>query len=176
MNTLHLGPIADSYWVVNDLFLAGEYPGTHGNKGTLAKIAKITAAGIRTFIDLTEADEPLEKYNAVLQTVAERDGFEAKHIRHPIPDLGLPAREQMKHILTTIREETEAGRPVYVHCWGGVGRTGTVVGCWLAEQGLTGTEALERIAEIRQHTPDGHRRSPETEAQRRFVCEWLDQR
>ena len=23
------------------------------------------------------------------------------------------------------------GHGVYIHCWGGVGRTGTVVGCWL---------------------------------------------
>ena len=27
------------------------------------------------------------------------------------------------------------GRKVYVHCWGGVGRTGTVVGCYLVRQG-----------------------------------------
>jgi hypothetical protein len=48
-----------------------------------------------------------------------------------------------------------------------------MVGCWLVEQGKTGPEALERIAELRKPTPDGARRSPETEAQRRYVCEWI---
>ena len=31
---------------------------------------------------------------------------------------------------------------MYLHCWGGVGRTGTVVGCWLVRHGRTGDEAL----------------------------------
>jgi hypothetical protein len=25
---------------------------------------------------------------------------------------------------------------------------------------------------LRRHTPDGHRRSPETDEQRRYICEW----
>ena len=78
----------------------------------------------------------------------------------------------MTRILTTIREEIAAGRPVYVHCWGGVGRTGTVVGCWLVDSGLAGPAAIERIAELRAATPDRERQSPETDAQCRYVCEW----
>jgi protein-tyrosine phosphatase len=58
---------------------------------------------------------------------------------------------------------------VYVHCRGGIGRTGTVIGCWLARNGLTGQAALDRIAELRAGTPDGYTQSPETAAQRAFV-------
>ena len=35
-----------------------------------------------------------------------------------------------------------AGRRVYVHCRAGIGRTGTVIGCYLAEQGLDGPAAV----------------------------------
>ena len=45
-----------------------------------------------------------------------------------------------------IDEAMSAGKAVYVHCWGGVGRTGTVVGCWLVRHGRTGEQALEQIA------------------------------
>jgi protein-tyrosine phosphatase len=62
----------------------------------------------------------------------------------------------------------------YVHCWGGIGRTGTVVGCWLvAREGLTTDAALQRIAELRKDTPDRGLGSPETKLQRRFVLQWL---
>ena len=64
------------------------------------------------------------------------------------------------------------GETVYVHCFGGIGRTGTVVGCYLVEQGMDGTAALDQIARWRQGTPDGHRPSPETSAQRDFVRGW----
>ena len=132
---LRHGPIPDSYWLIEGKLLAGEYPGTYIEADTREKLAKFLDAGIRTFIDLTEERE-LSKYDHVLQALADDRGVEAKHVRQPIRDYSVPtARFQMVTILATIREEIDAGRPVYVHCWGGIGRTGTVVGCWLVEQG-----------------------------------------
>ena len=61
---------------------------------------------------------------------------------------------------------------MYVHCYGGIGRTGTVVGCWLRRQGLPGQEALDLIERLRRDTPDGWKPSPETSEQRRFVLDW----
>jgi protein-tyrosine phosphatase len=78
----------------------------------------------------------------------------------------------MHIILQTIDGYLAAGQPVYVHCYGGIGRTGTVVGCHLVQQGATGAAALAEIARRRQGTPDGYRQSPETEEQRRLVLAW----
>jgi protein-tyrosine phosphatase len=167
------GPIADSYWLIDDLLLAGEYPGAAGEDDTRIKLTKFLDAGIRTFIDLTEVEEPLTKYDSCLRTLSRERAVDAKYFRRAIPDAGLPGdRQLMADILDTIREETAAGRPVYVHCWGGIGRTGTVIGCWLVEQGLTGREAIERLAEIRRGTPDGYRASPETPEQCQFILGW----
>ncbi len=42
-----------------------------------------------------------------------------------------------------------------MHCWGGVGRTGTVVGCWLVRHGLDDGDAIARIATLRRELPAG---------------------
>ena len=173
MTEMRKGPIPDSYWLVDGKLLAGEYPATSDEAGTREKLAKFIDAGIRTFIDLTEHTDPLTKYERVLSELSAERGIETKYMRFGIRDLGIPRDKTLtKNVLATIRDEIAAGRPVYVHCWGGVGRTGTMIGCWLVEQGMTGPEALKRIAELRQHTPDGYKRSPETDAQRQYVCEW----
>ena len=78
----------------------------------------------------------------------------------------------MASILETIDGLLASGREVYVHCYGGIGRTGTVVGCFLARHGMAGAEALEQIARWRERTPDGWIRSPETDEQRRMVLNW----
>jgi protein tyrosine phosphatase len=59
-----------------------------------------------------------------------------------------------------------------VHCWGGVGRTGTVVGCWLVRHGLAGGDALARVEALRATTPKANRPSPETDTQRDLVRGW----
>jgi protein tyrosine/serine phosphatase len=181
------GPIPDSYWLIDGMLLAGEYPATDREDATRAKLAKFlnppslserpsygeASAGIRTFIDLTEEREPLTKYDRLLRELSDERKIETRHIRISVRDGCIPnERAEMERILATIREEVGAGRPVYVHCWGGIGRTGTVIGCWLVEQGLAGDEAIAHIAELRRHTPDGHMPSPENEDQRRYICEW----
>jgi protein-tyrosine phosphatase len=84
-----------------------------------------------------------------------------------IVNRGIPTVDHMRSVLRHIADEIEAGRPVYVHCWGGIGRTGTVVGCWLIDRGT----CAARIADLRRQMPDP--RSPETEEQVDFVDAWV---
>ena len=164
--------IRSSYWLLDGQLLAGEYPGSYKPAETRRKLEAILDAGIRSFIDLTFATEGLEPYEPLLQQLAEEKQIEVGYHRFSIKDRGLPATTLMQDVLRTIREELAAGRMVYVHCWGGIGRTGTVAGCWLMEEGYSCDAALDRIHELRQKTPDHYTRSPETDEQVAFVRNW----
>jgi protein-tyrosine phosphatase len=89
-----------------------------------------------------------------------------------IRDMSIPTSELMDEILNRIETEISDGRPVYFHCWGGIGRTGTVAGCWLVQQGHICEDALKRIRELRARTSDAREESPQTERQKAFVRGW----
>jgi len=173
-------PFDRCYWVVPGKLLAGYYPGDQDRLGTIAKLAALLDAGIRAFVDLTEAKElsrrdvGLVPYEADLRQIADAKGIAGiSYSRMPIPDLGVRTKEAMCEILDTIDREVESGRPVYVHCLGGIGRTGTVVGCWLARHGtVSGQAVLERIKELRRRDPSADVPSPETKQQRDLVRTW----
>ena len=78
----------------------------------------------------------------------------------------------MSEILDAIDSELSTGASVYVHCDAGVGRTSTVMGCWLARHGTTGEAAIEQIASLRAAAGLPPTRSPETDAQRTLVVDW----
>ena len=79
----------------------------------------------------------------------------------------------MVRILNQIDLCIKYDNPVYLHCWGGKGRTGTVVGCYLARHGLTeGNEVIEMIKELRKNAEDFSGPSPETKAQISMVLNW----
>jgi protein-tyrosine phosphatase len=65
----------------------------------------------------------------------------------------------------------DAGRVDYVHCWGGKGRTSTVVGCLLVDDGLDYQSAIDRIAELRAGTRKAVDACPESPAQHRVLRE-----
>ena len=76
-------------------------------------------------------------------------------------------------ILDVIDTARANEQPVYVHCWGGKGRTGTVVGCYLVRHGLAlGEDALKEIKHLRRHDPKADESSPENESQCNFVRSW----
>ena len=55
----------------------------------------------------------------------------------------------MNAVLDMLDTALQAGQAVYLHCWAGIGRTGTVVGCYLVRHGLTGEQALARLVTLR---------------------------
>jgi protein-tyrosine phosphatase len=112
-------PVPDSYWVVAGRLLAGEYPGAKVEAEALERIRAFQTAGVTSYVDLTEEDEGLTPYAPLLPS-------RARHTRLGVRDLSCPAREEMRTILTTIDSELHRGEVVYVHCWGGHGRTGAV--------------------------------------------------
>jgi protein-tyrosine phosphatase len=169
-------PDKNSYWVRPGQLLAGEYPGARRKADTRQRIRSFLEAGITFFLDLTEAHE-LEPYEQILKEEAAARGLAVGYRRMPIKDGGIPRTPQeMTHILDAIDQAIATGQTVYVHCWGGVGRTGTVVGCHLVRQGLAGDEALAELARLWQSMEKRHRRlqSPETPEQAAFVRNWVE--
>jgi hypothetical protein len=168
-------PIAESYWVIPGRLLAGEYPGRMDENSTRKRIDALIEAGFNLFIDLTKPNE-MVPYVGTLHEEAKVHGMEATHQRFPIGDFGLPSPEQMNSILAVLVRNLEAGRKIYLHCWGGIGRTGTTVGCYLVRQGMTGEEALQQLAAWWRNVPKSsyHPRTPETSEQMDFILGWAE--
>jgi hypothetical protein len=173
-------PLANSYWAVDGMLLAGEYPGDIDPVRARARLASLLDAGVRQFVDLTHPHE-LAPYEAILAEEAARRGIEVRYARLPIVDMDVPTLERMREIIAMLEEAERAGRPAYVHCWGGVGRTGTTMACWFVHRGATPVAALESVAALFATMSDEKRRrhvngSPETPAQRAFVTSWSETR
>lgn len=166
-------PIPESYWVLPGHLLAGEYPAQFDEELTRKRLDALLEAGFDLFIDLTWSNETVP-YRAILLEEANLYKKEVVHRRFPIGDFGLPTQEQMNQILDAIDEGLQAEHKIYLHCWGGIGRTGTTVGCYLVRQGKTGAEALEQLSVWWKKVPKSryHPRSPETNAQVDFVLHW----
>ena len=146
--------------------LAGEYPGQRDDPtATRRKLRLLAAAGIGTIIDLTDDADGLTPYAADLAAVAGELGIDLRRLPHPIPDQSVTTAEHYERIIADITQSLATGRKVYVHCWGGIGRTGTVVGIWHVSRGHDPDAALMRIKAARRGTMKAGRDSPENDEQ-----------
>lgn len=170
-------PIPESYWVVPGILLAGEYPFSYVEEEGRARLRAFLDAGIRLFVDLTEARESgrtgaLEPYVEALEEEAAARGVSVRVVRHPVRDMGVPSDGGLERIVAELEKAVARREPAYVHCWGGIGRTGTAVAAFLSRlHGVTGEEALALLDEHWRNVPKSavFPDSPQTEEQRRAV-------
>jgi protein-tyrosine phosphatase len=84
-----------------------------------------------------------------------------RHLRYRVADMTAPALEDVRDFVAEVDYELRRGGMVAVHCLGGVGRTGTMVACYLVAQGSSADEA---IAEVRR------RRSGSVQTRAQELC------
>lgn len=155
-----------AWWVIPGAFLAGEYPAGKTAAVTDAKIKLLLDAGVTSFIDLTTPADRLAPY---AEALAQRNGA-VRYVSFPIPDMGIVEPHRYDAIVGYIRQELLAGHVVYVHCWGGMGRTTTVVGAFLIDTlGLNYRSTVRRIAQLRAGTRKARVACPQSAAQHKVL-------
>ena len=160
-------PLYQSYCLHTGNVYAGEYPGSEVEEEAKRKIKQMIDFGVRHFVDLTEEGELLPYKHLLPEGTT--------HRRFPIRDGGIPmSLDYAQRIVDYIRElEYLDDGYVYVHCWGGVGRTGTIVGCYLAEDSFE--EAMERLRDCFSEMPkSAYRVAPENRRQREFIRSFIE--
>ena len=169
-------PIPGSYWVLPDRFLAGEYPALRFDEAqTRQRFTALLNAGFDTFIDLTNANERMP-YDPILGEEASRFGGNVRHWHFPFPDFHAPTQPTMTATLDAIDAALAEGHKVYLHCVGGIGRTGTTVGCWLVRHGMKPAEALKSLRKLYAGSAQSALapNSPEADAQIEFILNWVE--
>lgn len=174
--SIPLGPTNRSFWVVEGRFAGGAYPGKKkpGRALHLDVAQQLLDVGVNLFVNLTQdypggTDEHLRRYDDWVKEVAEVQRF-------PITDVSVPSDPQvMVDILDCIDEGLANEKLVYVHCWGGVGRTGIAVACWLIRHGYAPPEeTIALLSRLRSGDKGaGMRPSPEAQDQEEFVASWV---
>lgn len=153
-----------AWWVERGRLLAGEYPGHREPSRARQKLDLLVDAGVRTWVDLTTPADRLDPYEPFIRAVAGARRLDLQHVPFPVPDLGVVDDDQFDRVLATISDSQSRGG-VYLHCWGGVGRTATVVGCVLADRGFDYHQVMDQLATLRSGTRKANRRAPETPIQ-----------
>lgn len=73
----------------------------------------------------------------------EKLGFTDCH--EPVPDFTAPSQDQIDKIIAFIKQFTANKKPVGVSCIGGIGRTGTILACYLVARGHPAEASMEEV-------------------------------
>ena len=124
-------------------------------------LAALSASGVRLLVNLHERPHGSARL--------ERHGLREAHL--PVKDFATPSPEQIERGVGAIFDALAAGEAVAVHCGGGLGRTGTVLACYLlaSSEDLGPEEAVRRVRTLRPG-------SVETPAQLAAIRAWAGRR
>jgi atypical dual specificity phosphatase len=120
-------------WLEEGRVFACRYP---RGESALAELARM---GISVLVNLHErGHDPsrLARYDLV-------------EVHIPVKDFSAPSPEQIARGIAAITQAVTTGERVAVHCGGGLGRTGTLLACYLVHQGWEAEDAIDRVRAVR---------------------------
>ena len=190
------------FWLIPGHVLCGSYPGPSPGQPNF-KTECILDAGVNTYVclqdELPPQDAPWPEEGVPnlserakwamgnFMSYREAAGCNARFLHYGLPDLS-PAEslDALDALVCDMQRRVEAGDKLYLHCWGGRGRTGLVAACLLGALygDIDAEEALQRVQryyDLRQPlgresmclTGSARKLSPETEGQRNQVRDWF---
>jgi atypical dual specificity phosphatase len=103
-------------------------------------LAALSGSGVRLLVNLHERPHDPARLR--------RHGLREVHL--PVRNFTAPTPQQIEHGVAVIAGAVAAGEAAAVHCGGGLGRTGTLLACYLASsEGLGAEEAIGRVRAMR---------------------------
>lgn len=134
--------------------------GSHSDLLLRDDLANLVHAHVATVL-VTLLEQPEIAALGDLRREARRAGLTWVHF--PIPDMWIPADvPATRKLVERILRSLEGGDDVIVHCWAGLGRTGTIAAACLITRGMAPTAAMETVRVAR----DG---AIQSQAQEQFV-------
>ena len=143
---------------LNFSWLVDEQVAGHAAPASDADLDYLRSQGVGALVRMAEAHR-----TRITSAQVEQHGLTDCHV--PVTDFTAPTQEQLRHMVDFISESVAQGKPVGVSCGAGLGRTGTVLACYLVSQGSTAEEAIRGVRTKRPH-------SIETPDQEAAVCEY----
>jgi protein-tyrosine phosphatase len=123
--------------------------------------------GVRRVVCLTHDEAPYDPAPLAITAIALQDLYTGV-----VPDDPAAERERIRRAATVVVDALSAGEGVAVHCRGGRGRAGTVLGCALVMLGHDPEAVVHHLDRI--HTIRGKGGWPESAWQAETVCSFGD--
>jgi len=170
------GPTDKSNWVVHGRILQGAYPVGKTDIEQRVVISALMRAGVSCFVNLVSLQETMQlpEYSSLVsahEKMRPKDNAKVDHVHFPISDGGTAKDNQVLPLLQDLVKRVKQNQKLYIHCYGGHGRAGTICACLLGIlYELPPDEAIQRIQvyhDSRDHP--GCFPSPACEGQRKQV-------
>jgi len=188
-------------WLIPGRVMCGHYPGACpsrqiSDEQVAENLAKIETAGISMFVCLQDEIPPQDgiwpcdgipktSERAPLATGNFKNyrtlaGMDTSYVHYLLPDLSIAkSLNDLDEIVCYLKERVINGDRLYIHCWGGRGRTGLISACLLGAlfDEVTAEQALERVQRaysLREPWRDDNKMSPETQEQKKQVRDWFN--
>ena len=133
------------------------HPGQEGQEELEVRLKTLSAEGIGAIVTLSEI--------ALNRELLDQLGFRYLHL--PVQDMAAPTIEDVVEFIAFTHQVRQRNVGILVHCLAGMGRTGTMLACYLLHEGRSCDQAID---EVRRRRPG----SIETLAQETLVRQYSD--